>query len=102
MNYPTDDFAELLSRVQGGDRQARAQLKRDLEPHMAKLLSRALAQGDEASPLGKRLLQTARRLDPEAPATSMAGRLSRLVLDRMQPGSTEARAYAGTQAVVLS
>jgi hypothetical protein len=97
MFNPTDDFGGLVSRVQAGDRGARAQFKRDLEPDMAKLLTRALAQGDQASPLGRRLLQAAQRLAPDAPVGAMAGSLSRLVLDRLQPGSTETRSLTGTQ-----
>src|SRR5262245_30041490 len=98
MNNPAEDFARLISRVQAGDRHAGAQFKRDLEPHLAKLLTRALAQGEQASPLGKRLLQAARRLDPGVRVGVMARRLSRLVLDRLQPESTETRSLACTQA----
>lgn len=97
MDLHANDFERTLHRVHAGDRQARAQLTKEMEPHMARILGRAQAQGKQASPLGKRLLQTAQRLDPSAPTAALAHRLTRLVLDRLQPGSTEGFSLAATQ-----
>ena len=89
MAFLTSEFNQVIHRIAAGDRQARGQFSVANTPHLARIIKRAAVQGDQASALGKRLLQTARGLDQSVPPADMAGRMMGLILDQLQPGSTE-------------
>ncbi len=58
------DFDTLLSRARRGDRQATASLHQKLEPHLVRIVRRALRDCDNASPLGKRVMEEAQQVGP--------------------------------------
>ncbi len=91
-----NDLEVLARRVQEGDFEAKAQLKHEIEPSMARIVRRVLAKGHASSSLERKILAAARRLAPNSlpsdddPRTApLAHNLCQLVVNRLWPGATE-------------
>jgi hypothetical protein len=90
------DLESLAQRVQEGDYEARAQLKQDLEPSLARIVRRVLEKGTATTTLEQKILIAAQRLCPQErpsprdPRTqSLAHNLCLMIVDRLWPGRTQ-------------
>jgi hypothetical protein len=62
MDRNQNSFASLADRVEAGDAGAPAQLRRELEPEMVRIVRRALRDGRGRTPLDRRILAEARHV----------------------------------------
>lgn len=69
MHIQFDSMEMLAARVGGGDRQARNELRERIDPHLDRIVRRALTKGDASSSVVRKIAAAARRLGGEAKST---------------------------------
>jgi len=88
MNEQMDSMEILAARVGAGDRGARNEFRERIDPHLDRIVRRALAKGDPSSSMVRKIAAAARRLggDARSPgevAALVAANLSQAVLNRL-------------------
>jgi hypothetical protein len=82
-----NELNQLAVKARTGDRAAAAELRRELEGHMAHIIRRAMRARDNGSRLGHRILAEAVRIAPKASEwpsedrAALEGRIARRVCD---------------------
>jgi hypothetical protein len=97
MSIEMNDFQLLAAQVSRGDPDARTELRQKLEPHMARLVRRAMRLRTDTSPLARRIYATAHATATNHPTTTVGGReglvsqvarsMCESLLGRLQPGT---------------
>jgi hypothetical protein len=75
------DLRTLTERVRRGDASAAERLRRELEPCVARIVSRALRAESEALPLTRYIRSAARRLAPAPSPSASPGRRAGVVTE---------------------
>lgn len=99
MRFGTNPFAALAQQAGSGDSTAKAQLGRELEPQMMRIVRRVVLNGDAASSLDRRILAEAEKigLDADGAASAdgefllrqVARSVCSLVLARVKPAARD-------------
>jgi hypothetical protein len=106
MHTNRGELHTLAARVEQGDAAAAARLRQRLGPELVRIVGRALHAGGADSPLARRIVARAARLDPDAGRAAPAERdrlvgpvaeaLCQSVLDRLRDRPAAARRLAET------
>ena len=101
MVLPDNQFAQMAVQVRAGEAQARAQIQRELEPCLLRIVTRALAPDAPPSRLHRRIQALTRQLHP-APVTDdddrreLARELCDWIVSRLAPTDTMTAGYLAT------
>jgi len=106
MSIEVNAFQRLAARVSRGDPGAGHELRQELEPHMARIVRRALRTSNPASPVARRIHAVASALASNHSTPSASGReglvrqvahsLCNSLLGRLQPSTGTAPALRDT------